>query len=185
MLRNRARSPSRVTGSDWPAFVPASCQARASPEVPTASATSATAARRDEGTLGPHVRGLALETSDGERDVVDRRDLLEHLGRNADPEARLDVGNEFHDAQTVQTEIVLNVVRRTDFSAIVHMTAQQIAKDLERFVVAGHGEQGISREPIRHGLRAPRDKGPERSEGLESPRRRLPPRRSRHERTPP
>src|SRR5580704_2567188 len=166
MPRNRARSPSRVTTSRWPASLPPSCRAWAGPEMARANARSPLAARRDEGTLWPHLLGLALETSDGARDVVDGRNLLEHLGRNADTEASLDVGNEFHDAQTVEPEIVLNVVRRTDFSAIVHMTAQQIAQDLERFVVAGHGGQVISREPIRHGLRAPRDGGPERSKAL-------------------
>src|SRR5580692_607954 len=144
MLRNRARSPSRVTEPRWADSAPASGRACAGPGVARARASvrRPATARRDEGTLGPHLLGLALETSDGARNVVDRRNLFEHLGRDADPEACLDVGNEFHDTQAVQTEIVLNVVRRTDFSTIVHVTAQQIAKDLERFVVAGHGQEG-------------------------------------------
>ena len=115
------------------------------PHVPRSRTRRPLAARRDEGTLRPHLLVLALETSDGTRDVVDGRDLLEHLGRNADTEASLDVGNEFHDAQTVQPEIVLNVVRRTNFSALVHMTAQQIA-DSE------HIPLGTAKTRIRDGM---------------------------------
>src|SRR5580658_152867 len=127
MVRNRASSPSSVTELCPALSAPASGRACAEPVPLRATAMSPKAAMRNGGTLGPHLRGLALETPNGEGDVVDRGDLFEHLGRNADTEARLDVGHALHDAQAVEAQIVLNVVGRTDLSPVVHVTAQQIA----------------------------------------------------------
>src|SRR5262245_30106630 len=57
---------------------------------------------------------LGLQLEQRPRDVLDRRQVRQHLGGNGDAEAILDVRHHLHHAKAVEPEVVLDVVVRAN-----------------------------------------------------------------------
>ena len=71
-----------------------------------------------------------FELQNRARYVFDGRNIREHVRGNAHPEILFHVRDKFHDAETIEPEIVLNMIRGPDLPSVVDVAAHQLARDL-------------------------------------------------------
>src|ERR1019366_3984467 len=87
----------------------------------------------------------ACEPQDGARHVLDRRQALVHVRRDAHGDVRFDVRGKLHDAQAIEAEVFLDAVGGANLARRLEVSAEKRGRALERFLVTRHGPAGYQR----------------------------------------